>query len=197
MATDPSARNHSSGSRPSAGGERPAESAIRASVEALLDRHEGDLIRYGLSLCGDRDLAEDAVQESFIALVAELRRGVVIDEPAAWLTRVVRNRTRDSQRKEERVHRREAAVATLDRGGATPDLLEIDEERGAVTQLLAELDPVIREVIELSVIAGKSYREVATITGTSLGTVANRVHQGLRSIAAGLRAAGVIEGGAR
>ena len=54
--------------------ESPSERTIRASVEALIDRHEGDLIRYGLSLCGDRDLAEDAVQEGFIALVAELRQ---------------------------------------------------------------------------------------------------------------------------
>ena len=169
-----------------------SEPAIRALVEELLDRQEGDLIRYAMSLCGNRDLAEDAVQEAFVALVANLRDGKTVDDPAAWLTRVVRNRARDSQRKEIRVHRREAAVATLDRGRPTPDVLEQEESHGEVARLLSELEPDLREVIELCVIGGKSYREVAAITGASLGTVSTRIHQGLSRIAGGLRAAGVL-----
>ena len=50
-----------------------SEVAIRALVEELLDRRESDLIRYAISLCGNRDLAEDAVQETFLRVSRSLR----------------------------------------------------------------------------------------------------------------------------
>ena len=170
----------------------PAESEIRSTIEELIDRHQAELIGVAVSLCGDRGLAEDAVQEGFIALVDQWRKGIVIRDRTAWLFQVVRHRARDRRRKEVRVHRREAAVATPDRGAAPADPLEHAERRGAIAQLLTELEPPLREVIELSVIGGKSYREVAALTGVSLGTVANRVHQGLSRIAGGLRGAGLL-----
>ncbi len=171
---------------------RPPESPERPSIEVLIERHEGELLRYALRTAGDRALAEEAVQESFLAWVIEGRRGTVIDDPVAWLYRVVRNRARDSQRREMRMRKREAAVATLEAANVEVDPLEREENCDAVSRLLDGLDGETREALQLSVVDGKSYRQIAEITGVSLGTVANRVHQGLLRISGGLRAAGVL-----
>jgi RNA polymerase sigma factor (sigma-70 family) len=168
------------------------EDAREVSIEVLIERHEGELLRYAIRLIGDRALVEDVVQEAFLAWVRATRGGTAIDDSIAWLYRVVRNRARDAKRREIRVHKREAAVATLDRGCADVDALERDERCDAISRLLGGLDEMTREVLQLSVVDGKSYRQIAEITGVSLGTVANRVHRGLSRISGGLRAAGVL-----
>lgn len=171
---------------------RAAADAAADSIEALIERHEGPLLRFALSTARDREVAEDAVQEAFLALVRERRRGTVIDEPAAWLFRVVRNRVRDSQRREKRVRERQTAVATPDRGRTEADPLETEERTDTVARLLDGLDTATREVLTLSVIEGKTYRQIAELTGVSLATVSRRVHDGLDRISGGLRAAGVL-----
>ena len=75
------------------------------------------------------------------------------------------------------------APVWVDRGRPIPDVLEQEESHDEVARLLGELEPDLREVLELCVIGGKSYREVAAITGASLGTVSARIHQGLSRIA--------------
>ncbi len=164
----------------------------RSAFKSLLDRHEASLLRYASRLTGDRELAEDIVQEAFLALVRGSRNGLKLDSPTAWLFRVTRNRAKDMLKKETRMKERHNAVAACESVAPAPCALEEKEKSRALRQQFARLKPPIQEVLALKIQEGKSYREIAAITGFSLGKISSLVHRGLDELAETLRAAGLV-----
>lgn len=154
--------------------------------------HFLDLVRLGTLACGDRALAEDAVQEVFAGMV---RRPPALDDPGnplPYLRTSVLNRCRSGIRRlatGDRAVRRlaDAAAATVD-----------DVERRAVAAATDEtvLDAVRslptrqRDVMLLRHYVGLSEAEIATTLGVSAGTVktsASRARSTLAPILEGLR----------
>src|SRR5260370_8653348 len=68
----------------------------------LFTKRSAPLYRYLCGLCGDRSLAEDIVQESFVKLY---RRGAMPDDPPAWLVTVAHNLLRDDRPRSARRRR--------------------------------------------------------------------------------------------
>jgi len=60
-------------------------------VASLYDRHGDELFSYLCRYCGDRDVAEDLLQDTFVRLVREVRAGRTPEQPRAWLYRVGAN----------------------------------------------------------------------------------------------------------
>lgn len=168
---------------------------VRA-FEAFLGRHEGPLLRFVTRLCssrrGARELAQDIVQEVFLRLLRELRRKKRTGHPSAWLYRVSRNLVIDASRKESRMERREqlAAVPEVQPAGCCE--AETREVNGVVTEKLLGLPPNQRDVLILKIQEGRTYREIAEITGLSPSNVGYLIHHGLKALAGELRTAGVI-----
>ncbi len=158
----------------------------------LLTRHETGLLRYATSLTGDANLAEDVVQETFLALVRHVRRRTELDRPSSWLYHVARNRSRDILKREIRMKTRHRAMAVTEEEPARAADLELEERDCALARELQRLGSETREVLALKIQAQKSYREIARITGFSLGKISELAHQGLRQLSRGLRAAGVV-----
>jgi RNA polymerase sigma-70 factor (ECF subfamily) len=159
------------------------------AFEALVDRYQAALLRHARALLGDRSRAEDVVQEAFLRLVQrppELPSDGAGAHLAAWLHRVTRNLCMDAMRAETRRTQREAEVASKEatRGGL--DTVEARDTRAAVEQSLAKLPGDQSEVLMLRLLAQRSYREIAEITGKKIGTVGWLVSTGLRSLAADL-----------
>ncbi len=172
---------------------RRFRSGDRRAFETLIDRHEASLLRYALGLTGgDRELARDTVQEAFLALIRGARNGTQPDSPAAWLFRVTRNRAKDLAKKESRMRARQHATAAHE---ATPPPSCAEETRENVCALqeqFARLQPEVQEVLALKIQEEKSYREIAVITGFSLGKISSLVHRGLGDLSRSLRAAGIV-----
>ena len=63
--------------------------------------------------------------------------------------------------------------------------------KSTLLALLAGLDEEVREVLLLKVREGRTYREIASITGLSLHKVSASIHLGLRRLSVGLRQAGL------
>src|SRR5690242_21425231 len=59
-------------------------------VTELFESSYSILVRYALRSTGSRDLAEDLVQEAFMLLYRDIRKGVQIDNPKAWTFCVIR-----------------------------------------------------------------------------------------------------------
>jgi RNA polymerase sigma-70 factor (ECF subfamily) len=176
----------------------------RAAFAAIVDRHQGGLLRYaahrlGVTASGavDASACEDVVQETFLRLLREaptLNGTTLVDESlSAWLFRVCRNLCADAARKEVRMQQRHLRVAVPDLEPERPFALEMQslEEQGKVRTLLHDLPDHEREVLTLKVVEGRSYREIQALLGTTLHDVFTTAHRALRRLADGLRAAGL------
>ncbi len=157
----------------------------RRALEALYDRHGGLAIALAQRMLGDRDLAEDAVQDAFVAL---WRSASAFDPnrcaPRTWLLSIVRNRCIDELRRQTTNAKRSSAIAQQ------PPALDDDPwpetwKRtcgAAVRRALADLPPEQREVVELGFYRGLSHAEIALETGAPLGTVKKRMRSGLKRL---------------
>lgn len=151
---------------------------------------QGPLLRYVTTLTQDPDRAQDAVQEAFLSLVHT--NGTLPDNPRAWLFRVARNRAQDSTKKEARMRTREKRAAVPELTPPVPFPVEQREQNDALQRSFGALPTEIREVLTLKIHEGMSYRQIAEVTGLSLSKVSQLIHRGLKRLASGLRAAGVV-----
>jgi RNA polymerase sigma-70 factor (ECF subfamily) len=152
-------------------------------LRELYRRYSGELFGFACNALGDRELAEEVVQDVFArawraAGDYDSRRASV----RTWLYTIARNRIVDA--------RRRASV----RPGLAPDedagegQGEIDGElehavlRWQVAAALARLSPEHREVIRLAHYGGLSLREISERKGIPLGTVKSRTSYALRTL---------------
>src|SRR6478672_12442367 len=102
------------------------------------------MVRSLAMACGDRTVAEDAVQDAFERAYARWRRISRYDDPAGWIRHVALNRVRDHFRKVERGRR---AVDRL--AARTETTVPGPEPRTDVEELLATLSPQQRTAAAL------------------------------------------------
>ena len=150
---------------------------------AALDRYERPLLKYAMGLCGDRELARDTVQDTFLKLVGETEQGRPENLPA-WLFSVCRNRLIDIRRKQFRLVPLELShIDHADDPAPTPaHELEGKERSARLAQLIEELPDRERELIRLKFQAGLSYREISQITGLAEGHVGYLLHHAVKSM---------------
>lgn len=163
-----------------------------AAFAVLVARHQDALLRHARGVLGPGSQHEDVVQEAFLALARgplELPREARGDADAerqallAWLHRVVRNGCMDVIRSETRRRHREQDVAAPEVGSGGIEAVDARDTRELVERKLAELPFDQREVLALRLLAERSYREIAEITGKKVGTVGWLVSEGLKALA--------------
>ena len=139
-----------------------SESNRPVDWEALVSQNENRLYRAALSLLGDPQEAEDAVQDAFVRYLE--RAPEELENPGAWLMRVLVNNCKSRLRLAWR------------RVGPLPDALPAPamEEREVLEELFA-LPPADRAVLHLYYYEGYTTDEVARITGQRPGTVRTRL----------------------
>jgi RNA polymerase sigma-70 factor (ECF subfamily) len=145
-------------------------------LRELYRRYAGELFGFAASALGDREQAEEVVQDVFAQL---WRHAGDYDQRKAsvrtWLYAIARNRVVDA-------HRRSAENDSLDGAAEIDAALDQAVLRWQVTAALARLSPAHREVIRLAHYGGLTMREIAERTGVPLGTVKSRTSYALRSL---------------
>lgn len=119
--------------------------------------------------------AEDIVQEAFLKL---LRQKEPVDNPAAWLFRVVRNEAISRLRRRSLIGRYAETVRTEQKPwfeARTDQSLEIEE----VTEKLAAMPMELREVLVSKLWGGLSFQEIGELTETSQSTAHRRYQEAL------------------
>jgi RNA polymerase sigma-70 factor (ECF subfamily) len=158
-------------------------------LRALHDEHAAALWRYVLWLCGDRQLAEDIVQET---LLRAWRRPKVLDQSEssarAWLFTVARNLVIDNYRSARA--RNELGTAELPER-AVDDGVDAALDRWLVADALAGLSDEHRAVVVLSYYRGQSIAQIADALELPQGTVKSRLHYALRALRLALQERGV------
>ena len=156
----------------------------------LFRRYAPSAMAVARRVVGQPYLAEEAVQEGFLALwrnpsAYEEIRGSV----KAWLMATVHNRAVDLVRREETQRRRaenagpdDTVVILDDPAEKVIDEIGLPDERKAVRAALEDLPPEQREVIELMYFDGLSQTRVAERLSLPLGTVKSRTLLGMRKL---------------
>ena len=141
-------------------------------------------VAYGLAYRVLRDdrLAEDAVQEAFLAVWRTAARFTAERAKAStWILTLVHRRAVDLVRREER--RRAEPLDDETRDAATTDSAEeaawLGFERDRIQAALRLLPDAQREAIELAYYGGFSQSELAERLGQPLGTIKSRMFAGL------------------
>ena len=150
------------------------------ALAALYDRF--GRVAYGLAyrILRDQALAEDAVQEAFLAIWRSAQ-GYQREraKPATWILTLVHRRSVDLVRREDR---RRAEALDESREPATASVDEeagIRDRRMAVQEALAQLPEDQRQALELAYYGGLTQSELAERLGVPLGTIKSRMFAGL------------------
>jgi RNA polymerase sigma-70 factor (ECF subfamily) len=156
-------------------------SADEALVASLYAEHGATLLAYATRLTGDRQLAEDVVQET---LLRAWRNAAKLTEERGsirgWLFTVARNIVTD------RVRARQARPAEVSESPATPPIAA-DHADDVVTSVyvrhaLQSLSPEHRAVLVTVYYGGKTAAEAAEILGVPPGTIKSRTYYALRAL---------------
>lgn len=150
----------------------------------LVDRYRERFGRYAVSLMGDGDAAADAMQEAFIRAYDSLDRCRDPDRYGSWFFRILTNQCHDT-RDRLRTH---ADLSEID--AASDQQTDAEAERGELSAIIAEaLDELTveqREAFVLKHVDGRSYEEIAALTGTGVDALKMRVHRARDSLRAKL-----------
>ncbi len=157
----------------------------------LFEAYEGLLLRYAARLTGSASSAEDIVQNTFVKFIRKWRKDIEVSpETARWLYRVAHNEAIDHVRGEVRRQRLHAehgdeCMAQQEEGPAGGGISERAEN---AAQALSRLSDRERQLVVLKVYEEKSYKEIAEITGLSVGNVGFILHTAMKKLAAMLAA---------
>jgi RNA polymerase sigma-70 factor, ECF subfamily len=154
-----------------------------ADLRELYRRYSGELFGFACHALGDRELAEEVVQDVF---ARAWRRADGYDSERAsvrtWLYAIARNRIIDARRRAavrpSLSEREDEAVAEE----LPHEPLEEAVLRWQLAAALTRLTPDHREVIRLAHYGGLTLREIAEQKGIPLGTVKSRTSYALRSL---------------
>ena len=155
-------------------------------LDRLIEQYQHRLLRYLVYLSGNRELAEDLFQETWIRV---MERGHQYDgqrEFSTWLYAVARNLTIDYLRKKSPVSldglMEDEDHAPLEPADTRPTAWELvaqHEQAEHINAALAGIPAEYREAIVLRFQDGLALDEIASVTGAPMGTVKSRLYRGL------------------
>ena len=196
--------------RPQGGAEEPAPLPIPPDINGLIEAHLGGdprafelivtrfqvrLLNFVYRMIGDRERAEDLVQEAFLRVYRHLDRFDRSRKFSTWIYTIasnlakneLRNRGRSPLVALERSGRSdEGEPAPLEfeaRGTRPDDLFDQRRLKALVDATVARLAVHHREVFVLRELEGKSYEEIAEVMRCNLGTVKSRLNRARQSFA--------------
>ncbi len=159
------------------------ERVLRGDLDAygaLVERYERHVRAAAIHAVRDPQLAEDVVQEAFIAAFESLPALRNSTKFGAWLLGIVRRRAARTLRTRRRAP---AIVCLADSAAVEPDGLPCGESLGLL-ELVERLPDRERVLIGLRHFDGHSVTEIARITGRPVGTITkqlSRAHARLRA----------------
>ncbi len=156
------------------------------AFRSLMERYQGEVYNLALRFMGDGSAAEEITQDAFIRLYRSLT-GFRFDATlSTWLHRVTVNLCKDRWRKGDRANRevsldevRQSRELPSARPGPEQQVMTVETQK-AVQRCLLDLPEEQREVVLLRYLNDLSYKEIAESLGVSAGTVASRLHRGLK-----------------
>jgi RNA polymerase sigma-70 factor, ECF subfamily len=152
-----------------------------SALRPLYERHGRALLRFSAAMCRSRQVAEDLVHDTFVALLREpFSFDPALGTVYGYLCGVLRHRVSRHYRQEKRW----VALDTEDESSepqapvqSPADEIARSEITAAFRRAMLELPLQHREIIALCDLEELPYASVATILGCPVGTVRSRLHR--------------------
>ncbi|NNF03588.1 MAG: RNA polymerase sigma factor [Rhodothermales bacterium] len=149
----------------------------------LYNRFKNPVFGFCLKMLGDREQAEDVMQETFLRVYENRDRLMKTSSFKSWLFTIARNQCLNTIRKSGRTVAMYPSVRNTLVAQDTPvTRMEKSEQVEFVSGLLARLKPEYREVIVLREYQNLSYQEIAAATRSSLSAVKSRLFKARRKL---------------
>ena len=165
------------------------------SFDVLVERYQTRLLNFVYRIVGDRERAEDLVQEVFVRVYRHLGRFDRSKKFSTWIYTIASNLAKNELRNRSRNplvlftsmtkgwEDEERPLEFEDPSSRPDDLFRKRHVRELVESSVAQLPSHHREVFLLREIEGRSYEEIAEITHCNLGTVKSRLNRARNSFA--------------
>lgn len=154
------------------------------AFEQLMAAHESKMYAVALRMCGNREDAQDCLQEAMIRVYRAMSGFKGQSSFSTWVYRITMNSCLDELRR--RKNRTATSLDAMLENGFTPsddsDTPEQSslrsEQRRVLERAIADLPEDMRSAIVLRDIQGLSYEEIAQALSANVGTIKSRISRG-------------------
>lgn len=158
-----------------------------SALKTLILRHEKKVFSYIMLSVKNRELAEDIFQDTFIKVINTLRSGNYKEEGKflQWVMRIANNLKIDYYRKIQRM----PAFESNDDFDIFDFISEVDmsvEQKMITEQIYKDVKQIVqylpdeqREVLEMRIFQGISFKDISEQTGVSINTALGRMRYAL------------------
>ena len=158
-------------------------SGNEAALETLIKRHQSRIFGFIYSKVGDRDLADDIFQDTFIKVIRTLKSNAYNEEGKflPWVMRIAHNLIVDHFRHNKKMpmyrETEEFSIFSI----MTDDSLTIenklisDQVTKDLRQIVEELPDDQKEVLMMRLYQDMSFKEISEATGVSINTALGRM----------------------
>jgi len=152
-----------------------ARTGDRAAIDELLARHEQQIYRFGLRMCGDEESAREVLQETMLAAFRHLPGFRGDAALSTWLYQIARSFCIKERRGERPMTALDEHVADP---APAPDRQVHAREIGvALAKAISSLPAEQREVLVLRDVEGLRADEAAQVIGIDVGALKSRLHR--------------------
>lgn len=154
------------------------------AFDTLLKRHQNRIFNYILRVVKNEEIANDIFQETFVKAILTIKQGRYTENGKfpAWISRIAHNLIIDHYRQEKSenvqssdvtdiniLNRKELCEATIE------DMIISEQIKNDVKDLIEQLPPLQREVLNMRYYKNLSFKEIAELTGVSINTALGRM----------------------
>jgi RNA polymerase sigma-70 factor, ECF subfamily len=169
---------------------RVATPSVRDEVLQLFDAHAPAVRRYVRSCGVSPDVADDIVQETFVALFQHLRKGGGREHLRGWVMQVgyrlaLKHRRGEGRRRRWQGPWETEAAGVADPAASPEEMCVVSEDWQRARAVLKALPERDRRCVYLRA-EGLRYREIAHVLGMSLGGVAKALTRAVARLSAGI-----------
>ncbi len=161
-------------------------SGDETALTALIDRYAANVHAYLLRHCGNREDADDLLQETWVRVARSARSFDTARRFRSWIYGIATNLARDLFRR--RLTRQRALRDLAAQPPAASGADSVD--RGELRARIAELPENMRAVLLLRYYEGMSEAEMAEVLDVPRGTIKSRLHAALRELRSGYGVSG-------
>ena len=161
-----------------------------AALATLIKRHQSKIFGFIYSKIGDRDLADDIFQDTFIKVIRTLKSNAYNEEGKflPWVMRIAHNLIVDYFRKNKKMplyrETEEFSIFSI----MTDDTLTIENKLISaqvakdLRKLIEELPDDQKEVVMMRLYQDMSFKEISEATGVSINTALGRMRYALLNL---------------
>jgi RNA polymerase sigma-70 factor (ECF subfamily) len=167
-----------------------AKAGDTAAFDELVRKYRPRVYALALHLTGEASDADDITQDAFLKAFYKLPEFEGRSEFFTWIYRITLHRALNAKRDRKRRRTvpmddpRLVAAVAADAHGDPERATQLRDRYRALLEAFDRLTPLLQTTVVLTTLQGLSYKEAAVVLATTEGTIAWRIHEARRKMAA-------------